>query len=204
MPRTTDKRPAWNPYAPQEEARKLQEREEELARREGYSVGVKIKLEAEEEDQGIHIDTANGVDFVNRRWKVVPNPRPSTPPPPAQQQHQQRRQAQGRGRNPSSGSASRLAALASPEGHGSDSGSSPGSVGTQGTLSPGGEARIEARIRRHQQEAERLQSRLQRWGPSWGGGSQSMAEPQEGELEMEFEDFGEEEEEEEEDEAGVI
>ena len=67
MPRTIDKRPAWNPYPPQEEARKLQEREEELARREGYSVGLKIKLEAEEEDQGIHIDTANGVDFVNRR-----------------------------------------------------------------------------------------------------------------------------------------
>lgn len=56
--------------------------------------------------------------------------------------------------------------------------SSPRSVGTQGTLSPGGEARLEQRLAWHQAEMQRLQSRLERWGPSWGGGSASMGEAQ--------------------------
>lgn len=183
------KRQPWNPYGPEEEARKLQERREELARREAYDLGTKIKLEAEEEESGLHIDSSAGVDFVNRRFRVVSPPRLSSPP--------SGQQAQGGsgGRIPSSGSGNRLAALTASASAGSIP-SSPRSVGTQGTLSPGGEARLEQRLAWHQAEMDRLQARLQRWGPSWGGGSASMGEAQGsgGEQQQEGEEEGEEEE----------
>lgn len=175
-----DKRPPWNPYAPEEEARKLQERREELARRETYDLGTKIKLEAEEEESGLHIDSSAGVDFINRRFRVVSPPCLSSPP--------SGQQTQGSGRIPSSGSGNRLAALTASASAGSIT-SSPRSVGTQGTLSPGGEARLEQRIAWHQAETERLQSRLRRQGPSWGGGSINMDEARAQEEEEEEEEF---------------